>query len=145
MPNISGSFSARVSAEASLFPQDQPNHQLQLSEVVATQNSPDPSWNSARLRYSGIADLVAGSGTQRGYFANDHTDGDRDCGTFEGKVTISGSEITLEGIFTFTNGHGKLKGIRGGGTYKGRMVSPTEIQMTWSGSYELAAGASRAA
>ncbi len=138
MPNISGSFSGRVTAETSFFPQDRLNHQLQLSEVIGVQRSTDPSWNDARLRYNGIADLVSGNGTQRGYFATDHGDGDRDCGTFEGKVTVSGSEVTLEGTFTFTDGMGRLKGIRGGGTYKGRMVSPTEIQMTWTGAYEVA-------
>ncbi len=60
MPNISGSFSAYVRAETTLFPEDQPNHQLQLSEIHATQKSPDPSWNQARLTYCGIADLVSG-------------------------------------------------------------------------------------
>src|SRR5437879_4520779 len=56
MSNISGSFSAYVRAETTLFAEDQPNHQLQLSEIHATQKSPDPSWNNARLTYYGIAD-----------------------------------------------------------------------------------------
>ena len=34
---------------------------------------------------------------------------------------------------------------RGAGTYKGRLVSPTQIEMAWSGSYETAAAAGQAA
>jgi hypothetical protein len=144
MPNISGSFSAYVSAETTLFPEDQPNHQVQLAEIRATQKSPDPSWNNARLTYCGITDLVSGTGKQHGYFVNEHPDGDRDCGTFEGRATTSGGQLTLEGTFTFTTGTGKLEGIRGNGTFKGRQVSPTEIEMNWTGAYEVAA-ASRVA
>ena len=58
MSNISGSFSAYVRAETTLFAEDQPNHQLQLSEIHATQKSPDPSWNNARLtRTTGLPTL----------------------------------------------------------------------------------------
>jgi hypothetical protein len=145
MNNISGSVSVNVRAETLLSLEDRPNHQLLLSELQGMQKSPDPGWNNARLTYWGSADLLSGSGTQRGYYVNEHEDGDRDMGTFEGKVTLAGDEATLEGTFSFTEGTGKLKGIRGGGSYKGRMVSPTEVQMTWSGSYEVAAGTGRAA
>jgi hypothetical protein len=145
MSNISGSFSAYVKAETTFFPDDQPNHQLQLSEIHGIQKSPDPSWNNSRLTYHGIADLASGNGTQRGYFCNEHSDGDRDCGTFEGKVTTSGEEVKLEGTFNFTSGTGKLKGIKGAGKYNGRLVSPTEIQMTWTGAYEVEAVADRVA
>jgi hypothetical protein len=145
MPEISGSFSANVRVQTVLASPDQPNHELQLAEIHATQESPDASWNNSRLTYSSFADLVAGNGTQRGYFVNEHPDGDRDCGTFEGKVTTSGGATTLEGTFRFTSGSGKFSGIRGGGSYKGRLLSPTQTEMTWSGSYETAAAAGQAA
>jgi hypothetical protein len=139
MPNVTGSFSAHISAETTLFSEDQPNHIIQLAEIQATQQSPDPLWNNSRLTYCGINDLVSGSGTQRGYFVNVHPNGDRDCGTFEGKVTTSGAQTTIEGTFTFTTGTGSLKGIRGNGSFKGRQISPTEIEMSWIGAYEVAA------
>ncbi len=145
MTSISGSFSASVRIQTVLASQDQPNHELQLAEVHGTQKSPDPNWNNSRLTYSSFADLVAGSGTQRGYFVNEHPEGDRDCGTFEGRVTTAAGATTLEGTFTFTSGSGKLSGIRGGGTYKGRLVSPTQIEMSWSGSYEAVAASEHAA
>lgn len=139
MPKISGSFSAYISAETTLFPEDQPNHQVQLAEAHAAQRSDDPGWNNGRLTYCGVTDLVSGKGTQKGYFVTEHTDGDRDCGTFEGRITTTGGQATIEGTFTFTNGTGKLKGVRGNGTFKGRQVSPTEMEMSWTGAYEVSA------
>jgi len=140
MPSISGSFSAHVTAETTLFPDDQPNHQLQIAEIHATQKSPDPNWNNSQLIYHGVTDLVAGIGTQHGYYVNEHADGDRDCGAFEGKVTMAGDQAMIDGTFTFTSGTGKFKGIRGNGNFKGRQISPTEIEMNWTGTYEVAAG-----
>jgi hypothetical protein len=146
MQNISGSFSAHITAETTLFPEDRPNHVIQLAEIHATQKSSDPLWNNSRLTYCGVTDLASGTGTQRGYFVNEHSNGDRDCGTFEGNVATSGAQTTIEGTFTFTAGTGSLKGIRGNGTFKGRQISPTEIEMNWTGAYEVAAAtASRVA
>jgi hypothetical protein len=48
-------------------------------------------------------------------------------------------ETTLEGTWQTTSGTGKFKGVKAGGTYKGRVTSPTDIEMTWEGHYELAA------
>jgi hypothetical protein len=111
---------------------------LQIAEIRATQKSPDPNWNNSQLIYHGVTDLVAGNGTQHGYYVNEHANGDRDCGTFEGKVTITGDQAVIDGTFTFTSGTGKLKGIRGNGNFKGRQISPTEIEMNWTGTYEIA-------
>ena len=87
----------------------------------------------------GTADLIAGSGPQSGYFVNDHPEGDRDFGTFEGRIVTSGDEVTIEGTWKFTGGTGRFKGLRGGGTYKGRMISPVVVENTWHGQSEIAA------
>jgi len=117
---------------------DVSNHDLNLIEVRGVQKSPDEQWNNSKITYWGTSDLIAGSGPQRGYFVNDHPDGDRDFGTFEGRIVTSGAEITLEGTWKFTGGTGKFKGLSGGGSYKGRMTSPVEVENTWEGKYEIA-------
>lgn len=111
MTDISGSFSASVHSQTILVSQDQPNHELQLAEIHATQKSSNPNWNNSLLTYSSLADLVSGTGTQRGYFLNEYPDGDRDCGTFEGRVTTTTSGPALEGTFTFTSGSGKGRSL----------------------------------
>jgi hypothetical protein len=37
----------------------------------------------------------------------------------------------------YTGGTGTFSGITGGGTYKGRITSPTEVQVNWDGTYQL--------
>jgi len=70
---------------------------------------------------------------------NVHSNGDRDTGTFEGKVITADGQVTIEGTWKYVDGTGMFKGLEGGGTYKGRMTSPTEVENTWEGTYELAA------
>ena len=94
----------------------------------------------SRLGYSVVhADLIAGNGLKRGYFVNKHSDGDRDFGTFEGRIAASSGQVTIEGTWKFTGGTGKLKGLTGGGSYKGRMTSAVEVENTWEGKYQIAA------
>lgn len=141
MPSISGSFSGKITEQSGISLTDKPNHELSIAEVNGTQNSPDPLWNNSEITYWGITDLLDGKGTQTGYFNNLHPDGGRDYGTFEGKVTATTGGMTVEGTFIITGGDGKYEGITGSGTFKTVAKSETEVEATWSGSYELAMAA----
>jgi hypothetical protein len=92
----------------------------------------------------GISDTVAGNGSQRGHFLNERPDGSRNWGTFDGKVTTSDNKTTVEGMWQFSDGTGLFAGIKGQGTYKTRLTSPTDVQCTWDGRYELPASAQAA-
>jgi hypothetical protein len=138
MAKISGSFSGRARVQASVTVADAENHDLSLVEVAGSQKTSDPLWNDAQIIYWGTADLLAGTGPQRGYWVNNRASGDRDWGTFEGRITASGQQITMEGTFKWTGGTGKFKGISGGGKYKGRFLSPIEVVNDWDGEYQLA-------
>jgi len=137
MTKISGSFSGRVKLQTSVALTDADNHNLGLVEVAGPQKSSDPLWNDAQITYWGTADLVAGNGLQRGYWMNGRPNGDRDWGTFEGKITTSGQQVTMEGTFKWTGGTGKFKGISGDGKYKGRFPSPVDVVNDWDGEYQL--------
>ena len=139
MPNYSGSFTGSVSLQSTIAAQDQTMHQLGLSEIRGTQRCTDEKWNGASLTYWSVTDLLAGNGPQRGYWINERGDGDRDWGTFEGQVAASGTQVRFEGVFKTTGGSGQFAGITGEGRYKGAFTSPTEVEMTWEGSYQLAA------
>ena len=139
MPNIIGSFSGRAVSQTTVSLHDTSNHDMNLMQVTGLQKSSDPDWNDARITYWGAADLIAGNGPQRGYFVNEHADGDRDFGTFEGRIASEGGAVTIQGSWKYTGGTGKFSGITGGGTYKGRAISPTEFENSWEGSYALAA------
>ena len=141
MPDCSGSFSGRATSQTTISLPDVSNHDLSHVEVRGVQKSTDQNWDNAKITYWGTADLIAGNGPQHGYFVNEHADGDRDFGTFEGKIVTTGGEVTIEGNWKYTGGTGNFQGLTGGGTYKGRMTSPTEVENTWEGAYELAAQA----
>jgi hypothetical protein len=76
---------------------------------------------------------VGGNGEQCGYFRNEHPNGDVSYGTFLAKVTNG----TMTGTWQFTGGSGKFAKLTGGGVLDGKQTSPTDSEMTWSGSYSL--------
>ncbi|PYV15184.1 MAG: hypothetical protein DMG21_15825 [Acidobacteria bacterium] len=139
---ITGSFSGIIATQAAATLLHEENHALTLVEVAGTQKSPDPLWNGARITYWGTAELVNGSGPQKGYWCNERADGDRDWGTFEGKITTSGQQVSMEGTFKFTGGTGKFKGLSGGGKYKGHFPSAVRVVNEWEGEYTLASAQS---
>jgi len=139
MPSLTGTFKGRAVTQSTVSPSDVSNHELNVMEVRGAQKSSDPRWDNARITYWGTTDLVAGNGAQRGYFVNEHSDGDRDYGTFEGKVRTASAQVTIEGTWKFAGGTGKLAGLTGNGTYKGHFTSNTEVENEWEGTYQLAA------
>ena len=135
---VSGSFSGKVRVQTAISVSDQPDHNLSIAEVAGTQKSSDQKWNNSPITYWGTTDLVGGGGTQRGYFLNDHGDAGRDWGTYDGKVVTTGGQLTVEGTWRYTGGSGEFRGITGDGTFKTRLSSPTDVEASWQGSYELA-------
>ncbi len=135
---ITGTFTGKIRTQtvSALFHEN--NHALTLVEVVGTHASTDPLWNGARITYWGTGDLVNGSGSQHGYWCNEHAEGDRDWGTFEGTLNLSGQQASMEGTYKITGGIGKFKGISGGGTYKGHFPSPADVVNNWDGDYTFA-------
>ena len=138
MPNMTGSFSGNASVQTSISLPDRPTHALNLAEIRGLQKCSDEKWNNASITYWGFTDIIEGKGTQRGYFVNSHGGEDRDWGTFEGKVATISGQITVEGTWQFTGGSGKFSGLAGNGTFKTRLTSPTDVEASWQGTYELA-------
>jgi len=138
MTFITGSFAGRITKQYALPLADQPNHEMGIAEVTGTQKSADPLWNNANISYWGVTELLNGEGSQRGYYNNVHSNKGRDWGTFEGKVSMAGGAMTVEGTWKLTGGDGEYHGATGGGKFKTVMKSETELEATWDGNYELA-------
>jgi hypothetical protein len=138
MQQMRGSFSAHVSWQTTIPQNETPKHDVTIVQIAGVQKSSDALWNSARIAYWGLGETISGNGTQRGYFIDRHADGSMDRGTFEAQVTTTGNDMTLQGTFTFSGGTGKFNGLTGGGTFRTRMTSPTELECTWEGAYQLA-------
>jgi hypothetical protein len=138
MPSFSGSFRGTIRAQSTIALTDQPNHSIGIAGIRGTQKSADPKWDNSTITYWGITDLSGTQGKQHGYFVNDHGKDGRDLGTFEGNVSIAGGQPVVEGKWQYTGGEGSFAGITGGGTFKTKLSSPTEVEATWQGAYELA-------
>ena len=134
---VSGSFSGTIRTQ-SVISLDQPNHSLGVAEVRGTQRSSDPRWNNSSITYWATTDMQGARGVQRGYFLNDHGAAGQDRGSFEGNVSISGTEVIVEGNWQYTGGTGDFAGITGGGTFKVKLTSPTTVEASWQGTYALA-------
>lgn len=143
MPNITGSFSGKITKQHALPMSDQANHEMSIAEVAGSQKSSDPLWNNASITYWGVTDVVDGKGTQRGYYNNVHGNRGRDWGTFEGKVTTVGGAVSVEGTWKFVGGDGEFRGISGGGKFKTVMKTETDVECSWEGAYELAKAQTR--
>jgi hypothetical protein len=138
---VSGSFSGGIRTQSVISLDDQPNHSLGIAEVSGTQSSSDAKWNNSAITYWGTTDMQGTQGTQRGYFLNDHGSAGQDRGTFEGNVSVVAGEVAVEGKWQYTGGAGDFAGITGNGTFKTRLTSPTTVEGSWQGTYELAGAA----
>ena len=137
MTDFAGSCASTVQSQTTVGVPGQEDRQLSVAVVVGKHKTSDSKFDAAKITYVGSAETVGGNGTQRGYFQNVHPNGDTSHGTFDAKVTTSGTAVTLEGTWKFAGGSGGLSGLKGGGIFKTEMTSPSASQMTWSGSYEL--------
>lgn len=138
MPAFTGSFSGTIRTQSAIAVADQPGHTLSLSEVTGKQTSADPKWNNSAINYWSTIEMFGDRGIQKGYFVNDHGANGVDHGTFEGKVSIVGGQPAVDGKWQYTGGDGSFSGITGGGTFKTKLTSPTDVVCNWDGAYELA-------
>lgn len=141
MITVSGSFSGGIRTQSVISLTDAPNHSLGVVEVGGTQSSSDPKWNNSTITYWGTTDMQGTQGTQRGYFLNDHGSDGHDRGTFEGTVSVVAGQPVVEGKWQYTGGAGNFAGITGSGTFKTKLTSPTTVEASWQGTYELAGAA----
>ena len=137
MADFSGTCSSKLQSQTMASVPSSSDHQMGLSVMLGQHKSTEQKWNDAKMTYVGSTDLVDGKGEQRGHFHNAHTNGDTSYGTFDAKVSTGpDASMTVEGEWRFAGGTGSLSKLKGGGVFKARMTSPTDSEMTWSGSYE---------
>ena len=141
MVAFSGSFAGTIRAQSAISIPDEANHSISIAEVAGIQRSSDENWNNATCTYWAIAEVSGTSGAQRGYYSNDHGAAGRESGSYEGKVSIVNGQLIIEGTWEAARGTGKFLGLSASGTFRSRQPSPTEVEVTWEGSYELAAKA----
>ncbi len=140
MPNITGQITFKATMQTSVCLNDTPGHELVIRASSGPERSNDALFNNTVHSSYGTADLIRGSGQQHGYFVIEHHNNSRACGTYEGRISTVNEAVTVDGTWKYTHGTGEFEGISGNGTYKGRMTSPTELEASFEGSYQLKSG-----
>lgn len=140
MPNFTGKTKVESATQTILTIEDSPGHQLMMMDSHCHQTSNDAHFNDIQHHSCGTVDMTHGSGKEHGYFISSRSKHEHACGTYEGTVAIVNGTLTAEGTWKFTHGTGEFHGITGNGKYKAQMISPTEADVSFEGSYQLKAG-----
>lgn len=118
---------------------DQPGHMLGLLQGKCTWSKPVVIAGATTKDdlSTGAIESHGNKATTRGYDIGTMSNGDKIFVRVRGTSTLKdGMVVTDEGKWSFTGGTGKLKGIKGEGTYKGKASGETEI-FEIEGEYQL--------
>ena len=121
---------------------DRAGHALAISKSVCAWTKP---MEIAGLKTKDGYDVAYGdaSGAKArgsGYHVSNMSNGDKIYVRFQGNDTMKdGKPDTSEGTWSYSGGTGKLKGIKGKGTYKGKADASGNMVFEVEGDYELPA------
>jgi hypothetical protein len=116
---------------------DHPGHALSISQFKCTWTKPMEVGGVQDKDGvdSGVLDLHGSTGTSHGYYVDSMSNGDKAFVHWQG--TDSMKDGLSQGKWTYTGGTGKLKGIKGGGTYKGKRAEDGSVSFDVEGEYTL--------
>ena len=122
---------------------DRTGHALGLSKTACTWTKPMEIEGSQTKDGYDVASADANSTKARGtgYHVSNMSNGDKIFVRFSGTDTMTkdGKPESSAGTWSYTGGTGKLKGIKGKGTYKGKGNADGGITFEVEGEYELPA------
>jgi hypothetical protein len=122
---------------------DAEGHVLISNHATGTNRSTgrDLYMDRAAVANTETADLAQGNGPHQGY-AIFSSGAERSVTQWQGKITtVLGPDkqpvTTFQGTWTKLNGTGRYAGVKGQGTYKGRMTGQKTYLVEWKGEIEL--------
>ncbi len=119
---------------------DKPNHFMGVAKSMCTWTTPmETGGLKTKDGYSVAAiDATGDKSTSHGVHVSTMDNGDKIHVRFQGSGTSKdGATQTDSGKWSYTGGTGKLKGIKGGGTYTGKGSADGSVTYEIAGSYSL--------
>jgi len=118
---------------------DKPDHSFAVGKAQCTWSNWVIAGVPAKDGTSTDLDEISGDTVSvRGYHVATMTNGDTWVAKYQGSFkTKDGKPVSGEGTWTFTSGTGKLKGIKGKGTYKGTANADGSVSYKVDGDYQL--------
>ena len=116
---------------------DHPGHAISMSQAKCTWSKPMEvaGLKSKEGVTTDMNDIRSDTAHGHGYYVDTMENGDKAFVSFQG--TASMKDNTSEGKWNYTGGTGKLKGIKGQGTYKGKGAQDGTVTFDVEGEYTL--------
>ena len=115
---------------------DHPGHMLMITQAKCTWSKPlevDGVQSKDGLD-SGVGEMHGGTGTSHGYYIDTMANGDKSFVKWQGTDSMKEGS---SGKWSYVGGTGKFKGLKGGGTYKGKMAEDGSVTFDVEGEYTL--------
>jgi hypothetical protein len=118
---------------------DTPNHSFAVGKAQCTWTNFVVAGLQSKDGTSTDLDEISGDTISvRGYHVATMTNGDTWVAKYEGSAKLKdGKPVSGEGTWSLTSGTGKLKGIKGKGTYKGTANADGSVTYQVDGEYQL--------
>lgn len=119
---------------------DKTGHALALRKAACTWTDQQIAGLTTKTGNDAATSEVSGNTIRdTGFHTATLDNGDKYTVRFTGVATIKDNTGTIDGKWSFVSGTGKLKGIKGGGTYKGTSNADGSADVTVDGDYTLPA------
>ena len=118
---------------------DKPDHSFVVGKAQCTWTK----FEVAGLQYkdgtsTSLNEITGDTSSYNGYHVATMSNGDTSVSKFQGSGKVKdGKPVSGEGTWTFTSGTGKLKGIKGKGTFKGTANADGSVTYQVDGEYQL--------
>lgn len=119
---------------------DRPDHAFVIGKTKCTwTTAPEVAGTQAKdHEYASFADIRGARGQVRSAAVGTMANGDKYFASTQGPMTVKeGVTQTSDGAWSFTGGTGKLKGLKGKGTFKGKAGADGAMTIEVEGEYQL--------
>jgi hypothetical protein len=136
---ISGTAACKADPMTPAEVGDAPGHALAVSKASCTWTGLEMAGSAAKDGVSvATVDIHGNNSMSRGYHTGTLANGDKWTCSFQGKgVSKDGKPVGDSGTWAFTSGTGKLKGIKGKGTFKGTPNADGTMSYAIEGEYSV--------
>lgn len=137
---ISGTDQCKPDPSTPVAIGDKPNHAFAIGKDQCTWSKAFEMAGVQTKDGAGVAvsEITGDESSEHGYHMGTMANGDKWSVRFQGaSKSKDGKPVSGEGTWSFTSGTGKLKGIKGKGTYKGTANADGTVTYQIEGEYQL--------
>jgi hypothetical protein len=138
--NVSGTMQCRPAVPTPVAIGDQPNHAYAIATQKCTWTKPFRivGLTSKDGNDTAVIEIIGNESIENGYHMGAMSNGDKYSVKFSGKSSSKdGKPGAAHGTWSFTDGTGKLKGLKGKGSYTGTPNADGSMTTNVTGEYSL--------